>query len=727
MTLIQQLGRIIQAPAAAKRYTDAGVAILFVVVNQFLVMPMQILLDRHSINLPASIVVMLLASILMVIASSISGAVGQFYDKHIRGPSDFLGRHMSLGFVAFFIMLNRDHITNSADVPKIAGAFVITTIMSYVSSFLLAAGGFKLETSLRGLRTRSATDIESNNRQSWPQPTPEWPAPSTQKRPKLISEISQLSTINELSTNASFLSANPSAEDSSAQSIESNIKQSWPQRPKLISRISQLSTLSELSTDASATESLQSNNTQSWPPRPKLLSSLSMVSIKAPLLSTNAATEGFSPHRPMRPKLVSHISTLSTLSTHSSLFSIRPESEGSSERIIDFFVHTVPIWISLSLLLVVGVPVYLATGYEMPFEAFTFAVLWAVTTQFQRWLRLNYWLLCHPRVRSPLVIFSNPLLLTWALGSAYLWTKTATTGRSIEDLVSSFRHYSSLAESLAHIVADRKSSSSATTTFTDTVAANLGAGDLAGPLLDAGIVCLGLKMYEYRHELWAAFGTVFATCTALAALNVFANPAVARLCGLQADEATAFAGRSVTLALGVPAIENLGGSTTLMSAVAIFSGMLFAMTGDWLFTLVRVNDRRAVGNQEKVTEPMFVSDDEAATAAAPADVVGRDAEKGCPIVTVTNTEKNCVTVTATEGEPGGRIRKNATCTEESGVVASGVTVGINAAAMGTAFLIERDSRATAYSALSMTVFGAMTVALTALPGARETIVSLTTR
>ncbi|KIH92422.1 hypothetical protein SPBR_02416 [Sporothrix brasiliensis 5110] len=53
-------------------------------------------------------------------------------------------------------------------------------------------------------------------------------------------------------------------------------------------------------------------------------------------------------------------------------------------------------------------------------------------------------------------------------------------------------------------------------------------------------------------------------------------------------------------------------------------------------------------------------------------------------------------------------------TDSPGTVAAGMTVGINAAAMGTAYLYEDGSRAAPYAALSMTVFGVMTVVLTSI-------------
>ncbi|RYP10701.1 hypothetical protein DL764_000491 [Monosporascus ibericus] len=132
-------------------------------------------------------------------------------------------------------------------------------------------------------------------------------------------------------------------------------------------------------------------------------------------------------------------------------------------------------------------------------------------------------------------------------------------------------------------------------------------------------------------------------------------------------------------------MQKVSGSMTLMSALCIFSGMLFQMSGDYLFKILRINDR----NIKK--QPWSRS--------------SSDTEKG------------------SRGRSGERDRSR----EETKIVAAGVTVGINAAAMGTAHLMERDSKAIAYSGLSMTIFGGMTVALTALPGVSYLLAYLASR
>ncbi|KAI0816739.1 hypothetical protein GGR55DRAFT_251989 [Xylaria sp. FL0064] len=572
MTFIQRLCKSLQTPALVKRYSDAAVGLVFIICSQLFVVPIQVALDLHSINIPASILVMLLVFFTMTIASSISGNVSDFYNRHLRGPTDFVGRHMSLGFVAFFVLLIRDHVSNSLDIPRLAGVFVLTTIVSYVISYVLAYGGFHLEHRLRR-RRRAAVDIESNNK-TWPSPSIAWPAPPCEHRSKIIDQLSPLSEA---------------------------------------------------------------------------------LSTKEPLVKTSAV------------------------------------SDSSTTASIDFVLRTAPIWIWLFLLSTVGLPIYLATGYMMPLEVFSFTLFWVLSIQFQRCLRDSKVLARFRRMRTFVLIFCNPLLLTWALATAYMWTKASCAGKDISVVVVDFRHYSSLARCIMHLMQDPR------------VPAHLGAGDLAGILLDAGVACMGFKMYEYRSELWASLGTVSFTCAALAVVNVFVNVLIGHGIGLQAEDAIAFAGRSATLALGIPAIENLGGSATLASTIAIFSGIVFQMAGDWLFSVLHINDRVSRDGQARPLKVRTSPNKHASS---------------CETTLVGSTE---------EKQNGRKDSRTATDDDEGTMVVAGVTVGINGAAMGTAWLIERDSRAVAYSALAMIVFGAVTVALTAIPAAAQAIRWLTTR
>ncbi|KAI1092371.1 LrgB-like family-domain-containing protein [Rostrohypoxylon terebratum] len=553
---IRQLCQSLQAPAATKRFRDAGIGIAFIVLNQFLVVPFQILLNLHSFSVPASVLVMILFWVLMVIANYFHGSTARLYTKHLRGPTDFLGRHMSFGFVTSFIMLNKEHTTSAIEAGRIAGAFLVTTIISYIGGYFIPAGCFRLEQRFRGRRTK-VYDLESNK--TWPSPAPTLLTPPSEGSPRPLSQLSRISVATK---------KNGSAE------------------------------------------------------------------------------------------------------------STKLTENGTTSQFIDQFVRTAPIWISLFLLIVVGIPVSLATHYDTPFEALLFILFWTLAVQLQRSLRASNSLLRFPRLRSTVVIFANPIIVTFALGSAYLWTKAACAKQTIFVVISQFHRHATLAEGIEAIGKGGNLTS------------NIGAGDLSGPVLDAGIVCLGFKMFEYRRELWESFVTVFTTCLVLAIGNIFLSVLIAHAIGLKPTDALSFAARSITIALGVPAVENLGGSTTLMSAMVIFGGIFYQMAGDWVLCLMNIQDK----------------------AAPPKSVHGSERDvkkKGFSV--------ECKEIRSRKKSAGA----------ENAVVAAGVAIGINAAAMGTSHLIERDSKATAYSALSMTLFGVITVALTAIPVVCEAVVSLT--
>jgi putative effector of murein hydrolase len=343
---------------------------------------------------------------------------------------------------------------------------------------------------------------------------------------------------------------------------------------------------------------------------------------------------------------------------------------------VEFVIRTSPLWISLFLAFAVGLPIYSATGYGVPFEAFIISFLWIGAVVVQRSIKTCSALEVRPCIRSTMAILFNPVLVTSALVSAYFWTKAAVTHQHIDSVLGAFKHQDSWAAILAALATNPDP-------YT-----HIGAGDLATALLDAGIVSLGLKMFEYRRELWASFATVFLTSLVSATASVFFNVVVARAMGLGTPNALAFASRNVTIALGIPAVSNIGGSTTLMSALVVFSGMLFSMTGDLLFLWLRIRDRAL-----------------------------------SPTVTYHSDNEG---LSGLGGSTDSKSTENGT-NEHCMVIAAGVTVGINAAAMGTAHLIERDSRATAYSALSMTMFGIITVALTAVPAIAEVLMMLASR
>ena len=370
-------------------------------------------------------------------------------------------------------------------------------------------------------------------------------------------------------------------------------------------------------------------------------------------------------------KRMSQLSQFTAVLVHRESISALDKIDSRPSRASRFLIKTGGFWASLFLLFTIGLPVSFAAKYDMPLEVFCFICLWIASVLWQRFLKTCQVLGPCPRIRYLVVILFNPVLLTSALGNAYFWVKAAATHQSIDGILGAFRCHSTWASIISNISQGHDAKQ------------HIGAGDLATALLDAGIVSLGLKMFEYRRELWNSFNTVFSASLMFAITSLFLNVVFAHAMGLAAPEALAFAARNVTIALGVPAVRNLQGSTALMSALVVFSGMLYQMTGDLILSWLSVPDRKH---------------------ALPADFSSTDAV----------AEKDA----GDSPQPQG---------DNCRVIAAGVTVGINAAAMGTAHLIERDSRATAYSALSMTMFGSFTVALTAVPAISNALVSLASR
>ncbi|TPX08132.1 uncharacterized protein E0L32_010199 [Thyridium curvatum] len=113
-----------------------------------------------------------------------------------------------------------------------------------------------------------------------------------------------------------------------------------------------------------------------------------------------------------------------------------------------------------------------------------------------------------------------------------------------------------------------------------------GAGDMLGTVLDASIVALALPMFQYRRELKEHFLAIVVPNVLLSVGTLFSQPYICYVLGISPQRSLAFAARSLTLALAIPAVENLKGDHDTIAAVAIMSGVVGALVGqkmlDWL-------------------------------------------------------------------------------------------------------------------------------------------------
>ena len=195
-----------------------------------------------------------------------------------------------------------------------------------------------------------------------------------------------------------------------------------------------------------------------------------------------------------------------------------------------------------------------------------------------------------------------------------------------------------------------------------------GAGDLALSLLECGILTWGFKLHECREQLFSLSGFVIALfCIVAAAGNVLLSTFIAGILGLGPPQALAFAARSTTLALAKPAIRTLGGDMALNATLVVSNGIL----GQLMYPLL--------------------------------------------------LDKLSVMRDSSEDASRRSKRDNAT------TIAAGTAIGINGAAMGVSYLYEVKSRAAPYAALSMTMFGVMTVVFTTIEPFKGMVLGLSRR
>lgn len=210
------------------------------------------------------------------------------------------------------------------------------------------------------------------------------------------------------------------------------------------------------------------------------------------------------------------------------------------------------------LFLFVSLPIYYTRSYAMPIH------LTITITSYFAALSLppKYKQVCHPVLVSAL--FS--VLLIWLFALA---------------------HGQSLATALKQYTTGRKYLQIWSSTASDQSQLP-GAGDVLSTVLDASIVALALPMHQYRRELVQHFAAIIIPNILLSIGSLYLYPLVCFAVGISAERSLAFASRSLTLALAIPATENLGGDRNTVAAVAIMSGIVGALVGGRMLGLLRI-------------------------------------------------------------------------------------------------------------------------------------------
>ncbi|KAJ9145515.1 Plastidal glycolate/glycerate translocator 1, chloroplastic [Pleurostoma richardsiae] len=204
----------------------------------------------------------------------------------------------------------------------------------------------------------------------------------------------------------------------------------------------------------------------------------------------------------------------------------------------------------------VGIPVYYASGYAMPLHL-CFTVLMYFTA-----------MSLPPKWRQVL----HPVIVSAVLTVLGIWILGLIRGQELDPILREYRtgnKYLQLWEGTrSHLLP--------------------GAGDFFSTVLDASIVSLALPMYQYRRELREHFVAIIIPNIILSIASLYAYPTVCYAIGISATRSLAFASRSLTLALAIPATANLGGDSNTVTAVALMSGIIGALVGQKMLAMMRI-------------------------------------------------------------------------------------------------------------------------------------------
>ena len=338
-----------------------------------------------------------------------------------------------------------------------------------------------------------------------------------------------------------------------------------------------------------------------------------------------------------------------------------------------------PLLVSFSFAMSIGVPIA-STNHDMrALDGFMLWFIWVLTVKTQRWFKGSGLCSQYPRLKGALATMLNPVLMTTLIATAYTRIRSAIYGNDLPRVLLEFSRGTPLYAIWTSSITGNAMPNNPDHYF--------GAGDLALSVLECGILIWGFKLCECRHQLFSLSGLLTVLISiAAAAGNVFLCVLCGHTMGLDMPEALAFAARSTTLALAKPAIEAVGGNTVVNAALVVSNGILGQLL--YPFVLAKMN-------------------------------VENDSEQAASDTVASSTSQG-VDVQAT----GENERDEAKRYDSPTTIAAGIAIGINGAAMGVAYLYETKSRAAPYAALSMTVFGVITVVFTTVDPFKSTVIAL---
>jgi len=227
-----------------------------------------------------------------------------------------------------------------------------------------------------------------------------------------------------------------------------------------------------------------------------------------------------------------------------------------SQRWAAFIYSNVDIITYSVLFIFVGIPIYYVRDYAMPVQL-TVNVLayFAALSIPARWKQ-----------------FLHPVLVSSLITVLGIWILGLIRGASLDDTLTVYKtgtKYLQLWDGHRGLRAP-------------------GAGDIFSSVLDASIVSLALPMFQYRKELKRHFFAIIIPNIAMSIASLFGYPPLCYAIGISPQRSLSFTARSLTLALAIPAVDNLGGDPNTVAAIAIMSGILGVLVGLRMLRLLRI-------------------------------------------------------------------------------------------------------------------------------------------
>ena len=357
-----------------------------------------------------------------------------------------------------------------------------------------------------------------------------------------------------------------------------------------------------------------------------------------------------------------------------------------------FLGITYPIIVSFCGIFVLGIPIAATTRDSRILDACVLWFTWISSLRLQQTIKAHASSRSSYNLRSKgvLATLMNPVLLTTLLMTAYTRAKASVLkSMDLQLVLSTFSRGTPLYALWTALVEGNVVPGNPSLWF--------GAGDAALTLLEVGIILWGFKLYECRRQLFSAAGLLTVWISVIAAAgNVYLSVLSGRAMGLGTPEALSFAARSTTLALAKPAIGAVGGNIAVNAALVVSNGILGQLLYPFILQKLGVRDA------------------------------------GCSEVCQEEKEdSSCDTLRPSldfrRNEQNPELNGAKTAGDNAVTIATGIAIGINGAAMGVAYLYERKSRAAPYAALSMTIFGVLTVLFTTVGPLKDAVVALASR